>query len=401
MKKIVLILATLPLFLIMTNCENAPSPEGKSISISENFAQKTDSFAFDFWKALNKDEKPESNYFVSPLSLNIALGMLLNGADTDTKNEIQKMLGYDSESLEEINKTYKELIDNLPLVDPKVVNTIANSVWQNKDFTAEKSFTDALTANFNARLYTEDFGNQATVNKINQWAADNTNQKIKKILDEIKADDVMFLINALYFKGDWSKQFKTENTVKEDFAGTKTTRPVDMMNQTEEFRFVENEQLKMVELPYGNEKYSMKVLLPKNNDLQKTIADLTPTTWNALEKSMVKQKVVVGLPKFTLEYSKKLNSVLEGMGMKKAFSDQADLSKIMKPAGKIKVGFVKQDTFLAVDEKGTEAAAVTSIGIVLTSMPVYPEIICNQPFAIVITEKTSDTIMFIGKIANL
>ncbi|MBK6979660.1 MAG: hypothetical protein IPH28_23340 [Cytophagaceae bacterium] len=112
-----------------------------------------------------------------------------------------------------------------------------------------KSFTDALTANFNARLYTEDFGNQATVNKINQWAADNTNQKIKKILDEIKADDVMFLINALYFKGDWSKQFKTENTVKEDFAGTKTTRPVDMMNQTEEFRFVENEQLKMVELP--------------------------------------------------------------------------------------------------------------------------------------------------------
>ncbi|MBK6979659.1 MAG: hypothetical protein IPH28_23335 [Cytophagaceae bacterium] len=116
---------------------------------------------------------------------------------------------------------------------------------------------------------------------------------------------------------------------------------------------------------------------------------------------MTKQKVVVGLPKFTLEYSKKLNSVLEGLGMKKAFSDQADLSKIMKPAGKIKVGFVKQDTFLAIDEKGTEAAAVTSIGIVLTSMPVYPEIICNQPFAIVITEKTSDTIMFIGKIANL
>ncbi|MCA0365921.1 MAG: serpin family protein [Bacteroidetes bacterium] len=401
MKKAILILATLPLFLMMTNCEKSPSPEGKSISISENFAQKTDNFAFEFWKAVNNDEKPETNYFVSPLSLHIALGMLLNGADTETKAEIQKMLGFENENMDEINKTYKILIDNLPLVDPKVVNTIANSVWQNKDFLAEKSYTDILSANFNARLYTEDFGNPATVNKINQWAADNTNQKIKKILDQIKTDDVMFLINALYFKGDWSKQFKTENTTKHDFTGIKSKNKVDMMTQTDEFRFVENDQLKLVELPYGNEKYAMKILLPKNNNLHKVISDLTPSSWNTLEQSMVKQKVVVGLPKFTLEYSKKLNDILGGMGMKKAFSDQADLSKIMKPAGKIKVGFVKQDTFLSVDEKGTEAAAVTSIGIVLTSMPSYPEIICDQPFAIVITEKSSDTIMFVGIVSNL
>jgi serpin B len=116
---------------------------------------------------------------------------------------------------------------------------------------------------------------------------------------------------------------------------------------------------------------------------------------------MAKSKVLVGLPKFTIEYSKKLNSILQKMGMVKVFGSQADLSKITKPAGKLKVGFVKQDTFVAVDEKGTEAAAVTTIGIKLTSLPVYPEIICDKPFAFLITEKTSNTIVFIGKVSNL
>ncbi|MBP6620037.1 MAG: serpin family protein [Leadbetterella sp.] len=400
MKKIILCVSLTAILFSMSNCEQA-NPEGKSVNIPSDFAAKTSNFAFDFWKKLQDNESANNNYFISPLSLHIALGMLLNGADTETKIEIQKVLGLENQSMEEINKTYAELIENLPKVDPQVVNTIANSIWQDKNFSSEKDFTDNLTTHFKARLYNEDFADQATVTKINQWASDNTNAKIKKILEQIEPSQVMFLINALYFKGDWTREFKTENTHKAEFKGTHTTKMVDMMNQTAEFKYSEQNDYQLVELPYGSEKYSMTILLPKNGTVESIVKNLNATTWQSAQSASSKRKVVVGLPKFTIEYSKKLNGILGQMGMLKAFTDQADLSKIAKPAGKLKVGFVKQDTFVAVDEKGTEAAAVTTIGIEVTSLPVYPEIICNKPFAFLITEKTSNTIMFIGKVSNL
>lgn len=400
MKNIILSLYLTAMIFTMSNCEQS-NPEVKSINISSDFASKTSNFAFDFWKKLQENEPLDNNYFISPLSLHIALGMLLNGADTETKTEIQKVLGLEHQSMEEINKTYSELIENLPKVDPKVVNTIANSIWQDKNFASEKDFIDNLTNNFNARLYTEDFANPATVNKINQWASDNTNAKIKKILEQIEPSQVMFLINALYFKGDWTKEFKTENTQKAEFFGTKNTKVVDMMNQTSEFKYADLADYQLVELPYGSEKYTMNIVLPKNTSIENVVKNLNAPAWQTAQNSLSKRKVVVGLPKFKIEYSKKMNGILQQLGMVKAFSDQADLSKIAKPAGKLKVGFVKQDTFVAVDEKGTEAAAVTTIGIEVTSIPVYPEIICNKPFAFLITEKTSNTIMFIGKVSNL
>lgn len=400
MKNIILSLCLTTMIFTMSNCEQT-NPEVKSVNISSEFAAKTSNFAFDFWKNLQADESVDKNYFISPLSLHIALGMLLNGADTDTKKEIQKVLGLENQSMEEINKTYLELIENLPKVDPKVVNTIANSIWHDKNFTSEQTFIDNLTSSFKARLYNEDFGNPATVDKINKWASDNTNTKIKKILEQIEPSQVMFLINALYFKGDWTKEFKTENTQKAEFVGTNTTKMVDMMNQTTEFKYADLKDYQLVELPYGSEKYTMNIVLPKNTSIENVVKNLNAATWQSAQNSLTKRKVVVGLPKFKIEYSKKLNGILQQMGMVKAFSDQADLSKIAKPAGKLKVGFVKQDTFVAVNEKGTEAAAVTTIGIEVTSLPVYPEIICNKPFAFLITEKTSNTIMFIGKVSNL
>jgi serpin B len=400
MQKIILSFSLTAILFTMSNCEKAML-EVKPINISSDFAAKTSNFAFDFWRNLQTEESVDKNYFISPLSLNIALGMLLNGADTDTKTEIQKVLGLEDQSMEEINKTYLELIENLPKVDPKVVNTIANSIWQDKNFRSEQTYIDNLSTSFKARLYNEDFSNPATVEKINKWASDNTNAKIKKILEQIEPSQVMFLINALYFKGDWTKEFKTENTLKAEFNGTKATKMVDMMSQTSEFKYANLENYQLVELPYGNEKYSMTILLPKSGTVEGIVSMLDATKWQAAQNSMAKSKVLVGLPKFTIEYSKKLNSILQKMGMVKVFGSQADLSKITKPAGKLKVGFVKQDTFVAVDEKGTEAAAVTTIGIKLTSLPVYPEIICDKPFAFLITEKTSNTIVFIGKVSNL
>jgi len=384
----------------LSNCAVVEPKENVEVKIPAEFSGKTSAFAFDFWKQIHKAEAKNNNYFVSPLSLHIALGMLLNGADTETKTEIQKTLKLDNASLEEINSSYKELIEKLPNLDPKVKNTIANSIWQEKTFPVQATFTDGLKSNFNAQLYSEDFGNPATVSKINQWASDNTNEKIKKILDSITPDQVMFLVNALYFKGDWKSEFETKNTSKADFKGSASTKQVDMMHKQEEYLYTENENFQMIELPYGNDKYAMKVILPKG-DIDALVNSFNQETWATAGKGMVKQKVNFGLPKFKIEYSKKLNEILENMGMKKAFTDGADLSKISPPAGKIKVGFVKQDTYVAVDEKGTEAAAVTTIGIVLTSVPIIREMTCDKPFLFVISEKTSDTILFLGKVSNL
>jgi len=395
-----LVVFSIALVLILANCQKSEVLSSE-IKIDAAFSTKTSNFAFDFWKTFQKNESIDKNYFISPLSLHIALGMLLNGADTQTKTEIQKVLGFENENMDSINSTYLELIEKLPEVDPKVINTIANSVWQEKSFLPEKDFINTLESQFKARLYVESFSSPATLTKINQWASDNTNGKIKKILEEISPSQVMFLVNALYFKGDWTNQFDAKTTRKADFFGTKGTTVVSMMNKNEKLKYVDMPDYQLVELPYGNEKYVMHVLLPKKLSVEETVKNLDNEKWKAALSKLTSTKIILELPKFTIEYSKKLNEILIQMGMKKAFTNEADLSKIVKPAGRLRVDFVKQDTYVAVDEKGTEAAAVTTIGIEVTSLPVYPEVICNKPFAFMISEKTSNTILYLGKVSNL
>lgn len=392
------------LFLMAASCKDeadSVQPNQLLKAVPATFADQTSEFAFDFLKKHNDVEKVDKNYFVSPLSLHIALGMLANGADGKTKEELTKGLRVSSD-LTTTNAIYKDLIENLPNSDPKVTNTIANSVWYRNTFSVEKSFLDILKASFNAQTYAEDFNNTATVGKINTWASDNTNGKIKKVIEQIEPAHVMFLMNALYFKGDWKIPFKTENTQDADFTGINAKKTVKMMNMTEKVKYANRPDYQAIELAYGSGNYVMTILLPnEKSNVGSVINSLSANEWKNLNKALAEQKVIVGLPKFTLEYETNLNKVLGNMGMPTMFSDAADLSKISPPAGKLKVGFVKQNTFVAVDEKGTEAAAVTTIGIELTSAPILPEFICNRPFAFFISEKQSNTILFAGKIVNL
>ncbi len=393
------------LFLMAASCneDNADSVKPNQLlkAIPATFADQTSEFAFDFLKTHDASEKADKNYFVSPLSLHIALGMLANGADGKTKEELTTGLRVSSD-LAKTNGIYKDLIENLPNSDPKVTNTIANSVWYRNTFSVEKSFLDILKASFNAQTYAEDFTNSATVGKINNWASDNTNGKIKKVIEQIEPAHVMFLMNALYFKGDWKIPFKTENTHDANFAGTTGTKSVKMMSMQEKVKYAKRSNYQALELAYGGGNYVMTILLPdEKTPVGNIINTMSSSEWKSLNTALTEQKVIIGLPKFTVEYETNLNNVLSKMGMPTMFSDFADLSKISPPAGKLKVGFVKQNTFVAVDEKGTEAAAVTTIGIELTSAPILPEFICNRPFAFFISEKQSNTILFAGKIVNL
>lgn len=384
--------------LFATGCTDKSVPESQSINVSADFSGKTSSFAFNFWKAYEKEEG--GSYFLSPLSLNIALGMLLNGAEGETKAEIQKMLGFSDADLATINASYAEIISKLPKVDSKVTNLVANSVWHASAFPVEAAYLGDLKNSFSAQVFSKDFGSTATVNEINKWASDNTNGKIKTIIEKIEPHQVLFLLNALYFKGDWTAPFDKEATTKGTFYGESKTSDQDFMYNLGEYAYVDNADFQMVELPYGNEKYAFVALLPKTGSVSSLISGLSQEKWNSAVSGLKKQKVEVLLPKFEIETSKSLSGVLNSLGMKRAFTDAAELGKISKVKDLL-VDFVKQDTYLSVDEKGSEAAAVTSIGVGVTSVPSYPQFRGDKPFAFAIVEKTSNTFQFIGKIADL
>ncbi|MCF0065448.1 serpin family protein [Dyadobacter chenwenxiniae] len=390
----------------MIGCTNDnPGPDSVPdpvypVQIPARISAGTNEFAFNFLHTLQQTEAPEENLFVSPLSLHMALGMLLNGAEQETADEILKALEMEGVSLVDLNNAYKTLINDLPVADSKVKLGLANSLWYRSDFAVKPDFQSVLKNSFNAEATGLPFDNAAK-DKINQWASDKTNGKIKKVIEEIKPEHVMFLLNALYFKGDWKYQFDAKNTRDETFKlENGSSKSVKMMYAKSSFKNFSAASYDMVQLPYSNGQFNMTLLVPKGeNTVNKMLADFNSSDWEKLRNGTSESKIEVGLPRFTLEYSAQLKATLEKMGIQKAFTSAAELGKI-NPTADLFVDFVKQDTYLGIDEKGTEAAAVTSIGVGATSAGPNPRIICDRPFALIISENTSNTILFMGRIKS-
>ncbi len=384
-----------------TDSTLAPDTQNQTgqLKVPAAFADQTNRFAFDFAKRISQKEGAATNTFVSPLSLHMALGMILNGANGQTAQEIQKTLNLDAQTLSEANATYQNLIENLPTVDPRVTLALANSVWSRNTFPVEPSFQNLLKQSFRAEIQAEDFTSPATVGKINGWASQKTNGRIPKVIDQISDQDVLFLMNALYFKGDWKTEFKPDQTIDAPFTLTSGgQRTVRMMRLNTTLRRAFKPTYTAFELPYGAGNYAMTVLLPsQNTSADALIQSLNGASWTSLQSELTSGTIDIGLPKFTLSYEIKLNDVLTAMGMPTAFTDRADFTKINANGGLL-LSFVKQNTFVAVDEKGTEAAAVTTGGISVTSAPL--SYLCDRPFVFVIHEKTSGTVLFVGKIAD-
>ena len=402
--------ATVGMILTAISCNTATvnsTPDTNTPSelrVSAPFADQTNQFAFDLAKQVNAEEGQAKNVFISPLSLHIALGMIMNGANGQTAQEIQKTLHLDSQTLAEANATYKNLMTNLPKADPKVTLTLANSVWYRNTFSVENSFQDLLKQTFNAEVSAQDFTNPSTVGAINNWASQQTNGKIPKVIDQIQPDNVMFLLNALYFKGDWQTRFDATKTIDSPFKlATDATINVRMMRLNSKLNRAFRATYTAFELPYGAARtdgpgYVMTVLLPaESTTADAVINNMTSAEWAQLQKDMTMGMVDIGLPKFTLSYEINLNKALTTMGMPTAFTDRADFTKINSKGG-LTLSFVKQNTFVAVDEQGTEAAAVTTGGVSTTSVQLPT--LCDRPFVFVIHEKSTGTVLFVGKIAD-
>ena len=359
----------------------------------------SNSFAFDLFREINNGQKSK-NVFISPLSASMALGMTANGAAGTTYDAMRSTLRLGTASKAEVNEGYKSLIALLRGLDNTTDFRIANSIWYEKTFPFNAAFLSESKSFFDAEVAGLDFASPSALTTINSWVNESTASKIPAILDDIDPAEVMFLINAIYFKSAWQSKFDKAQTVNAPFNAYDGTKPsVPLMNQTASFKVGSSQSFVAVDLPYGNSAFTMTVVLPNAGvDVNTVAASLSDASWNTLTQSLAVQKTMLSLPRFKLTWSSVLNQELRALGMGVAF-DLADFTP-MSPRGKeLSITKVIQKTFVDVNEEGTEAAAATSVGVGVTSAP--PPIRIDRPFIFVIRERLSGTILFIGKIAKL
>lgn len=395
---------SLAVALAVSACSEATAPNARITALPRDLSgaetsviSANNAFAFDLFRTVNLDEHKE-NVFVSPLSASMALGMTANGANGTTYDEMRSTLHLTGSTREDVNGSYKSLISLLRGLDPQTRFTIANSIWYDQTFPFNASFLDESKQYFDAEVAGLDFTSPSALTTINSWVDTQTNGKIPGILEQIDSDEVMFLVNAIYFKGTWVKQFDKSKTVDAPFyAADATTSTVPMMSRAPGVLLTRNAEYSAVDLPYGNSAFTMTVVLP-NGDIDAFAESFDEAKWNALLSSLRDNDVGVYLPRFRIEWKRLLNPDLERLGMRSAFVD-ADFTR-MSPLGRsLVITKVIQKTYVDVDEEGTEAAAATSVGIGPTSAPVSFR--ADRPFLVVIRERFSGTILFIGKIAKL
>ncbi len=394
--------------IALLGCTENPvsSKPPRELRVAEKRLIESDNrFGIKLFREINIQEEKGKNIFISPLSVSMALGMTYNGTDESTKEAMEKTLELSGLAVQEINESYKDLIELLTGLDRKVKFQIANSIWYRQSWSFEEEFINLCKAYFNAEVSGLDFNDPGASEIINSWVDRNTNGKIEKIVDDvIDPYTVMFLINAIYFKGTWTYEFDKKLTSDDQFNlpdGSKS--PCKMMVQEGDFQYFETDDFQAIDLPYGDERFSMTIFLPKPQvDVDYLVKQLDQESWDHWINSFSKRSVKLFFPKFALKYEIKLNDVLKALGMEIAFDPyQADFTKMYEGPENLYISKVKHKTFVKVDEEGTEAAAATSVGIVPTSIEPYVLIMrVDRPFVFAIRENYSQTILFIGKIVE-
>jgi serpin B len=388
------------LLVAFVSCSKDNTYEPKPLNLplkSAGVITADNAFGLDLYGRLAASAAAGTNLMISPMSVSQALSMTYNGAGGETKTAMQEALRITGYSVDELNDLNKALVNSLVAHDEKVVISVANSIWYRKEFTILPDFVTRNQTFYNAEVRPVDFSAAGCKDEINNWVSDKTNKKIDKIVDQINPQSFMFLINAIYFKGAWRHEFNPKNTGKQLFYredGGSTQ--VDMMNKKMDLNVYRNELFQSVELAYGKGNWRMYLFLPEAG---KTVADveksLTAPNWESwLTRYDSIRQVQFSLPKFTFSYEESLKDALVDMGMGVAFTDMADFTGILPDGGLLITG-VKHKTFIEVNEVGTEAAAVTSVEVGVTSMG--ESISFNKPFLFAIAEKTTGAILFIGR----
>jgi serpin B len=410
------------MLLAAMGCQDPTGPEGGADPITElprtltigeqDLIGASNRFGFSLLGQL-RDAEPAENLFYSPLSAHIALGMALTGARDSTYDAIATTLGFADGGalppLEDINASYESLADLLLGLDPKVEIGIANSAWYQPMFPFRLEFLSTVQRVFDARVDSLDFSDPNAPDVINSWVDSATNGRIDKMIEEFDAREVLSLLNAIYFKGQWTHQFDPDDTRDALFhlpdGSTKTVRMMVRGEGTFGHRWEPDGEI--IDLPYGGGAFRMTIVLPRPDlAIEDVIDGLDAARWDAWTADLPEAGVPVHLPRFTLEWEKSLNDVLKALGMEIAFvPGRADFGGMLQDGfdpqamgTDLHITRVKQKSFVDVNEEGTEAAAATSVGVGVTSAPV--PVVVDRPFLLAIRERLSGTILFLGVVLD-
>jgi serpin B len=320
--------------LVAIACSNPAAPPVRAITAlpralttgETKIIAASNDFAFDLFRTGNRAQR-KSNVFISPLSASMALGMTANGAAGTTYDEMRAGLRLSAATADEINAGYESLITLLTGLDPTTNFAIANSIWYREGFPFHASFLEESKTHFDARVAALDFASPSALTTINGWVSDQTNRRIPRILEEIRVDDVMFLINAIYFKGKWQIPFDKSRTQPSPFhAADGTTQNVPMMSRAPGVDHVATSEYAAIDLPYGNTAFTMTVVMPKNTDIDTFAESFDQSKWNALVSGLTPSNLEVYLPRFRLEWERLLNEDLYGLGMRVPFAPDGRIS---------------------------------------------------------------------------
>lgn len=379
-------------------------PETIALTRAEvEMVQQSNGFAFDLFRQMTSSGSSDlqsKSFIVSPISITYALGMLNNGAAGNTQAQINDVLGFGDTGADSINAFCYKMLKTAPAVDPLTKVLIANTIYMNQGYTLYPDFVQKAKVFYEAVPETRNFFDGETMDVINKWASDHTEQMIEKVLDESSFDPsaVSYLLNAIYFKGSWAKKFDKAKTKDETFrlAGDDNrTITVPMMYQKSEFEYCVIDGYQALRLPYGNGSYQMTLLMPFDYDAEYYDLPILPTAqvWEELNRRMDSTTVAVKLPRFETKTDLDLTEIMIQLGMPDAFDAfKADFSKFCEHPTWIDL--MKQVARIKVDEEGTEAAAVTVTKIKYSMDPFF---YADHPFIYIISEKSTGAIFFIGQ----
>lgn len=385
--------------------EQAISPTMQPIELNatekEMAAQQGDFASTLSLELYRKLGEKTDNWLVSPFSLQCALGMLSNGAAEETHDEILYTLGLSQYSQEEVNTYFKKLIEGLSTVNSAITVKTANSVWGNAGVPLKEDFQKMNIENYSAMVSQLDFSDPSAVDQINAWCNQTTEGLIPSILDEVNPTAIVYLLNSLYFKARWESEFAPEKTQEGDFSALSGKMvKADFMQTQRMAAYVENEWFTSTSLSYQNGSYVMRLILPQPEiSIDQVLQALSESDGN-LWKNVVLADINLKMPRFALENKLDLVSALQALGMKKAFTNEADFSSMSDIATYISL--VQQATRLKVDEEGSEGAAVTVIGGDLMS-PLPEEKVdffLDRPFLFQILEPATGTVLFMGQVGT-
>ncbi|HEX8330241.1 MAG TPA: serpin family protein [Hymenobacter sp.] len=383
--------------------EPSNEPKLRPLTGAENkTVASSNEFAFRSFGAL-RTGTPAANLCMSPLSVSAALTMAYNGADGTTKAAMKQTLGFSPQTDAEINESFQGLFGLLTGIDSKVTFAAANSIWHGQQFQLAPAFTQKNQTYFGATVQGVNFTQPSAKDAINGWVSAKTQGKIPSIVDETKADDVMYLVNAIYFKGAWTYRFDPALTRPEPFTRENgSTANVNFMTLEPGAKYLryQDAQQEIIDLPYGNRQFSMTLVVPRGSSTLASVGSrLTNSQLATWLQAADTTTLALHLPKFKLEYEKEMVDILTQLGMGVAFGGQANFSQMLaNSASNLAISSVKHKTYIDVNEEGTEAAAVTSVGVVTTSLP--PSVRVDRPFYFLIREKSSNAILFIGQLTN-